>query len=114
MYHGTDEESGQNIVEKGLSKRQWQQHVDEGGDPTGFSLTEDIAIARQHAAKSAFLRDKSKEVILTADEANLPPLAKGTATESFDAGESKILPEHINKRSVGPGDPTIAQPVHAH
>lgn len=50
-YHGTDEDSANDIVQNGLNRKKWQRIVArEGGDPTGFSLTDDIEIARQHCA----------------------------------------------------------------
>ncbi len=102
VYHGTDTDSAHDIEKNGLSKKKWKQHVDEGGDPSGFSVTEDIGVARQHAQKSATLRGK-KGAVIAADDGDLPNLQTGTGPQGFDPGESKIPPKNINKKDVGPG-----------
>jgi hypothetical protein len=100
-YHGTDENSADDIVRNGLSRKKWQRIVArEGGDPTGFSLTEDQAVARQHAVKAATLRG-GKGAVIAADDGELPTQATGDGTQSFDPGESKILPADM--KDVGPG-----------
>lgn len=99
-YHGTDEDSANDIVHNGLNRKKWQRIVaQEGGDPTGFSLTDDIGIARQHAIKSATLRGRNG-AILAADDADLPKQATGSGAQSYDPGETKILPRDM--KSVGP------------
>jgi len=106
-YHGTDESSADDIVQNGLSHKKWQRIVArEGGDPTGFSLTDDPVVARQHAVKAATLR-KRKGAVIAAEDAELPAQATGDGTQSFDPGESKILPK--NMKDVGPGVFKIAE-----
>ena len=99
-YRGTDEDSADDIVQNGLSRRKWYSIVvDEGGDTTGFSLTNDPIVARHHAVKTATLRNR-KGAVIAADDAELPIQTTGDGTQSFDPGESKILPEDMNE--VGP------------
>jgi hypothetical protein len=100
-YHGTDEDSGHDIADNGLNKKKWKKIVDgEGGDPTGFSLTDDLDVARQHAQKAATLRNKPGAII-AADDSRLPAQATGDGTKNFDPGETKIRPKDMRK--VGPG-----------
>lgn len=100
-YHGTDEDSANDIEQNGLSRRKWYKIVlHEGGDTAGFSLTSDPIVARQHAVKSATLRSR-KGAVIAADDSELPMQATGDGTQSFDLGESKILPEDM--KDVGPG-----------
>src|ERR1700722_2641578 len=100
-YHGTDEESAADIVQNGLGRQEWEKIVArEYGDPAGFSLTDDPTTARYHAAKAATLRNR-KGAVIAADDAELPRQATGERTQSFDPGETKILPKDM--KSVGPG-----------
>ena len=100
-YHGTDEDSADDIVQHGLSRKKWHTIVlNQGGDPTGFSLTDDLEIARKHARKSAALRHR-KGAIIAAEDDKLPTQATGDGTQSFDPGETKILPKEM--KGVGPG-----------
>ena len=100
-YHGTDADSAHDIVRNGLSRNKWHKIVVlEGGDTTGFSLTDDPMVARQHAAKAASLRNR-KGAVIAADDSELPIQATGDGTQSFDPGESKILPKDM--KDVDPG-----------
>jgi hypothetical protein len=100
-YHGTDEDSANDIVQNGLNRKKWQTIVArEGGDPSGFSLTDDPEIAREHARKAATLRGR-RGAIISADDADLPAQATGNATQAFDPDETKILPQDM--KQVGPG-----------
>jgi hypothetical protein len=84
-----------------LSRKKWQRIVArEDGDPTGFSLTDDPMVGRQHAAKAASLRNR-KGAVIAANDGELPIQAVGDGTQGFDAGETKILPKDM--KDVGPG-----------
>ena len=100
-FHGTDEDSATDIVQNGLNRKKWQTIIaEQGGDPTGFSLTDDLLIARQHAVKAATLRGQ-RGAIIAAQDGELPTQETGDGTESFDPGETKILPHEM--KFVGPG-----------
>ncbi len=106
-YHGTDEDSAIDIVQNGLNRKKWQTIIAEhGGDPSGFSLTDDLMVARQHAVKAATMRGQ-RGAIIAAEESELPTQATGDGTESFDPGETKILPGEM--KHVGSGVFTIIE-----
>lgn len=106
-YHGTDEQSGNDVMSNGLNEDQWRSLDPDG---KGFSLTSNPERARQWAdwrtnpeigPDEGGRPGRGGPMVIWADEKDLPPLSTPAPGEWGDPGERYIPPESFP--GAGPG-----------